>query len=246
MLACLMLGTGGCASAPTGQDLRVARARRNVGIDYLAKGRTPLAIRELQNAQKLVSDDPITIHWLGEAYRRHGLLDKALDYFLRSIELDPEAHGVRLNLAGLYIQRELYAEAIEQCQALIDDPTFVSPWQAYTNRGWAELQLGQLDAAHDSLLEALVFRRSYWPAQLNLGILEARRGQPMDAIANFEQVLERNIGEAATSEVNYHLGEVYARMGRRQKAVGFFMTSASAAPYGRWAEQSAEYLKRLH
>jgi type IV pilus assembly protein PilF len=246
MLACLVLGTGGCASAPSVADQRIARARRNVGIDYLAKGRTPHAIRELQSAQKLAPDDPVTIHWLGEGYRRHGLLDKALEYFLRSIELDPEAQEVRLNLAGLYIQRKLYPEAIEQCQALIDDPTFASPWQAYTNRGWAELQLGELDAAHASLQEALAFRRTYWPARLNLGILEARRGQTMAAVVNFEQVLERNISKAASSEVNYHLGEAYVRMGRRQKAVEFFKTSASTAPYGPWAEQSAEYLKLLH
>jgi tetratricopeptide (TPR) repeat protein len=121
-----------------------------------------------------------------------------------------------------------------------------SPWHAYTNRGWAELQLGQLDAANASFLEALAFRRTYWPARLNLGILEAKRGQPLAAIVNFERVLERDIGKAATSEVNYHLGQAYVRMGRRDKAVKYFQKSASVAPYSRWAEQSAEYLRILH
>jgi Tfp pilus assembly protein PilF len=247
LLACLSLEIAGCATVQERErELRIARARRNLGIDALTKGRTPLATRELQLAHELDSEDPITIHWLGEAYRRRGLLDKALEHFLEALELDPESQQLRLNLAGLYIQRKRYSEAIEQSQFLIDDPTFERPWQALTNRGWAEFQLGHLDEANASLVEALEFRRTYWPARLNLGILEAERGEPLEAIVNFEQVLERNIGEAAISEVNYHLGQAYVRMGRRSKAVEFFKRSASSAPYGRWAEQSAAYLKRLN
>jgi Tfp pilus assembly protein PilF len=228
------------------RNLRVARARRNVGIDYLASGRTPMAIRELRRAETLDPDDPITIHWLGEAYRRRGLLDQALENFLRSIEMDPEAQEIRVNLAGLYLQRKRYPEAIEQSQILIDDPTFSSPWRAFTNRGWAELQLGYLEAAQASFEEALNFRRTYWPARLNLGILEAKQGRDLQAIANFEQVLERDIGETAASEVNYHLGESYVGLGRRAKALEHFKVSAAEAPYSRWAEQSAAYLKLLH
>ncbi len=250
LLACLSLEAAGCVLGPSAQErergLRIARARRDVGLDALVKGRTPLAIRELQLAHELDMDDPVTIHWLGEAYRRRGLLDKGLERFLQALELAPEDQQLRLNLAGLYIQLERYSEAIEQSQFLIDDPTFPSPWQAFTNRGWAEFQLGQLDAANASLVEALAFRRTYWPARLNLGIVEAERGQPLDAIVNFEQVLERNIGEAATSEVNYHLGQAYVRMGRRDRAAEYFKRSASSAPYGRWAEQSAAVLKHLH
>ena len=40
------------------QSLREAAARRDVGIDYLAKGRTALAIRELAHAKTLDPKDP--------------------------------------------------------------------------------------------------------------------------------------------------------------------------------------------
>jgi Tfp pilus assembly protein PilF len=249
-LAILLFGISGCASGPTAQererDQRVGRARRDVGIDYLANGRTPMAIRELQHSDILAPGDPVTVHWLGEAYRRRGLLDKALEYMLKAVEMDAEDHELRVNLAGLYIQLGRYQEALEHSQILIDDPTFPSPWRAYTNLAWAQLQLGQLSVARENLLEALAFKPDYWPARLNLGILEAKSGRSLAAIVNFETVLERrNISQNAESEATYRLGEAYVSMGQRAKALEYFKRSAERMPLGHWAQQSGEYLKLL-
>jgi type IV pilus assembly protein PilF len=227
-------------------DHRIAEAKRNVGIDYLANGRTPMAIRELQQAHQLDPDDPATIHWLGEAYRRRGLLDKALEHFEKALELMPRDSDLLLNLTGLYIQLKRFPEAIETSQTLIDDPTFSAPWKAFTNRGWAELQLGYTPEARASLEEALAFQPAYWPARLNLGILENQEGRRLQAIVNFEKVLERNLGRSVEAETNYRLGEAYVSLGRRDKAVECFKIAAETAPYERWGQQSEEYLRVLH
>lgn len=244
--ACLGCASSGRAPVVSPEDARIALAKRNVGIDYLANGRTPLAIRELQFAYQLNPADPVSIHWLGEAYRRRGLLDKALEHFLMALELMPEDADLRLNLAGLYMQLKRYPEAIEHSQALIEDPTFVAPWTAYTNRGWAELQLGHAREARASFGEALAFRPTYWPARLNLGILDAQEGHKLQAIVNFERVLERDLGRSAEAETHYRLGETYFSLGRRQKALRYFKLAAERAPYERWGSQSEEYLKLLH
>jgi tetratricopeptide (TPR) repeat protein len=254
LLALLLFATGGagCASSPSvdpeqhAKDLRIALAKRNVGVDYLAKGRTPMAIRELQLAYKLNPDDPVTANWLGEAYRRRGLLDRALDHFLIAREMAPDDFDLLLNLTGLYIQLKRFSEAVEVSQVLIDEPTFSAPWKAYTNRGWAELQLGQTLEARASFEEALAFRPVYWPARLNLGILDSREGRRLQAIANFQKVLERNLGKRAEAETNYRLGEAYVSLGRRDKAVQYFKVAAEKAPYAQWGKQSEEYLKLLH
>ncbi len=227
-------------------DLRVAIAKRDLGIDYLRTGRTPMAIRELQYSYQLNPDDPAAIHWLGEAYRRRGLLDKALAHFLLSRELNPMDPDLLLNLTGLYIQLKRFPEAIEASQVLIDDPTFSAPWKAFTNRGWAELQLGYSREARLSLEEALAFQPAYWPARLNLGILDSREGRRLQAIANFEKVLERNLGRSAEAETNYRLGQAYVSLGRRDKALQYFKIAAERAPYLRWGQQSEEFLKVLH
>lgn len=246
----IAVAASGCAGGPTPEererDMRIGRARRDVGIDYLSHGRTPMAIRELQHAHLLSPNDAVTVHWLGEAYRRRGLLDKALEFMILALEMDPELQELRVNLAGLYIQLERFQDAVEQCQILIDDPTFGSPWRAYTNKGWAQLQMGQISAARASFEEALAYKNDYWPARLNLGILEAERGEALAAIVNFERVLERrNLNTAAESEATYRLGEAYVSMGDRHKALEYFKRSAERMPLGRWAELSEEYLKLL-
>ena len=98
LLACLVLGLAGCASSQTARerDLRIARARRDVGIDYLSSGRTPLATRELREALQLNPDDPVTILWLGEAYRRDGQLRRAGDILQDGLDLARTAGRVDL------------------------------------------------------------------------------------------------------------------------------------------------------
>ncbi len=238
--------TSGLSAVERDRELRIAVARRNVGIDYLAKGRTALAIRDLRYALSRNPDDPVTMNWLGEAYRRRGLLDQALQKFLEATEADPDDHSARLNLAGLYIQLKSFPEAIEHCQVLVDDPTFPAPWTALTNRGWAELQLGRRADARASLEEALAFRPRYWPARLNLGILENNEGHRLAAIVNFEYVLERDLGGNANAEANFRMGEVYVALGRRSKALDHFKVAVMSSPEGSWGKQSEEYLKLLH
>jgi Tfp pilus assembly protein PilF len=241
----------GCASAPkaalvTEVDARIALAKRNVGLDYLANGRVPMATRELQQSHQLNPEDPVTVHWLGEAYRRRGLYDTAMEQFQTALLQIPADPDLRLNLAGLCVQMKRYAEAVEHSQFLIDDPTFNAPWTAFTNKGWAEFKMGKTLEARMSLEEALAFRPEYWPARLNLGIVDAQEGRKLQAIMNFEKVLERNIGPSAEAETNYRLGETYVSIGRRDKAVHYFKLAAEGAPYDRWGQQSEKYLKLLH
>ena len=251
-LAVLGVLGGGCSSTPApntkerARQLKIAVSRRNLGIDYLSQGENPLAIRELRRAEAIDPVDPVTVHWLGEAYRRRGLLEEAHDYFMRGIEMDPEEQEIRLNLAALYIQLERFPDAIAQCEVLIDDPTFASPWRALTNKGWALYLMDQYSGARESYREALAYQPSYWPARLNLGILEAKEGRATAAIYNFELVLESNVGRRVEAEANYRLGEVYAGMGRRKKALHHLKVAAERTPYGTWGEQSEAYLRQLH
>jgi Tfp pilus assembly protein PilF len=56
-----------------------AMARRDLGLDHLKKGKNALALRELKFADELNPNDPETLLWLGEGYRRQGHNDTALD-----------------------------------------------------------------------------------------------------------------------------------------------------------------------
>jgi tetratricopeptide (TPR) repeat protein len=249
----ILLGVG-CVT--TGADdsadnLSLSAAIRDVGIDHLSQGRTAMAIRKLQEAHSVYPADPVTFLWLGEAYRRKGMLDKAEQHLLRSLELNPTTSDFNhqetvLNLGALYIQMKRYDESIVRCQELIDDPTFSSPWRALTNRGWAEYKLARYSAARQSWEQALDFFPRYSAAHLNIGILDQRERQYLAAIRHFEQAIEsQRLGYDGNAEANYRMAEVYVAIGRRQKAIEHFTVALEQSPYGDWGSQSKSYLDLL-
>ena len=257
---CVLAGLGvGCATTETMtlsdeelSEIGQAIAVRDVGIDHLAAGRTAMAIRKLQQALAMNPDDPETVLWLGEAYRRKGLLSRAEEQLLEAIELSSDDPSGRthqetiLNLSALYIQMKRYDDAIAQSELLIQDPTFSSPWRALTNRGWAQFQLGDYDDAQASYDDALDFFPMYWPARLNLGILEQKRRNYVEAVRQYELALETNrLGADAIAEVNYRLAEVYVALGRRGRAIEHFSVAVEQSPYGEWGTQSKSYLELL-
>lgn len=254
LLCVCALGTG-CVTTSSEAEInehKQAVAIRDVGIDHLSAGRTAMAIRKLQQSLDMDPDDPQTVLWLGEAYRRKGMLARSEEMLLRSIELSSDDTTGRthqeaiLNLSALYIQMKRYDDAISRSELLIHDPTFGTPWRPLTNRGWAQFQLGSYPEAEQSYRDALDFYPTYWPARLNLGILEQKRGRHVEAIRQFELALENGrLGPDALAEVNYRLAEVYVALGRRQRAIEHFSVAIEQSPYGEWGTQSKSYLELL-
>lgn len=222
-----------------------AEARRDLGIDYLSKGRNAMALRELQFSSEMNPADPKTWLWLGEGYRRRGHLEEALEYMKRAIELQPEYQAAHLNLSALYLELERYEDSLVHSQYLIDDPFYSQPWRAASNKGFALFRLGRIEDARESLEEALDFRRNYWQAALNLGVLEQEKGDQRRAIGLFETVLEQWDGFSPGSEANFRLAQLYVSMGHRAKAITYFEASVEDDPEGSWAEKSEDYLEVL-
>ena len=143
-VGCVTTTTPG--SDPASATVR-AVAQRDLGLDYLSQGNTAMAIRKLQRAAELDPENAEILLWLGEGYRRKDRLEDAQVHMEKALALSPESHEIRLNLSGLYIQMERYDDAIAQADILVEDATFTAPWQALNNRGWAQFQTDQLDAA---------------------------------------------------------------------------------------------------
>ncbi len=222
-----------------------AAARRDLGMDHLSKGRTALAIRTLLDAQQINPLDHETHLWLGEAYRRKGMLEEAELQMLEALRLKPDSQSSRLSLSGLYIQMERFEDAIRESRHLYEDPTFPTPWRALTNIAWAEYRLGRMTEAKANLEQALDFHPTFWPALLNLGILENDLGNRLEALEAFERVIEQNPGARAKAEATYRMGEVFVAIGHRERAIRYFSDVIDEAPYGPYAKESKRYLKML-
>lgn len=255
--ALLILLAGGCATIQEpNEDTSVvsnARARRDLGIDYLSSRRTALAIRELRASLDADPSDPETHLWLGEAYRRKGQREEALEAFESAAKLAAHrkdiqtAQDARLNLSALLSQMGRHEEALEHCEAMSADPTFPSPWRPLTNCGWALLQLGRLDEARTHLDQALEYFPRYGPALLNLGILETKLNHPLAAITALEKAIASGrLSGSGRSEANFRLGELFVSLGDREKAIANFRAAVETAPTLEWGSQSQAYLDLLH
>ncbi len=253
VVASLLLGPLGCMSpvpdpeALSEEERRFeqARARRDLGIDYLAKGQNAIALRELTFSIDQNPDDPATQLWLGEGYRRQGHNDKALVAMKRAVELRPSYREAHNNLSAFYLQLERWEEAVEHAQILIDDALYSQPWKAFSNRGWAEFNLGRVAEARKSLETALEFRIDFWPASLNLGVLERKAGNTVKAVKHFQRVIAHPIGQGPRSEASFHVAQILVSMGHRKKAIKYFTASVKNDPESRWADESRDYLKIL-
>jgi Tfp pilus assembly protein PilF len=252
---CLVLALAalaGCASRGkprlakvSEESERKAVAHYNVGVHHLSQGSTALAIRELQAAVEANPNDPWIHLALAEGYRRKAKIAEAERHLMRSLEVSPEFHNARLTLSALYIQTGRYEQAVGEAQRLVDDPTFPAPWQALTNLGYAQFRLGRLGEARGTLQLALEYRAFYWPAILDLAILEAQEGRKLEAVERFKKVLTHDPGPLVVAEVNYRLAEVYVSLGRRKDALTHLSQSVAAQPGSSWAKKSAQYQKLL-
>ena len=224
---------------------RRARMHYQIGVDNLRSGRAPQAISSLLEARRWDPQSERTELALSEAYRQQGREAEAESHLLRALQIAPGFHQGLLNLAALYIQTERYADAIAPLHRLLDDPTFPGPWRALTNLGWAEYRLGQIDEASKHLGLAIDYRPDHWPARLNLGILEAERGNRSEAIAQFQHVLTLEPGPFAEAEARYRLAELLLSQGDRTGARRQLTTASGLEPSGPWSKRSAETLKTL-
>ena len=254
VLTALMIG--GCAGTKVEVDSELpvaqSRAKRDLGIDYLASGRTAMAIRELSISLEMDPSDPQTHLWIGEAYRRKGQTARSESFLIEAIELadalkdSNTAHAARLNLSALLSQMGRYEDSLPHCEALANDPTFSTPWRPLSNCGWALMKLGRLEEARTHFETSLEYFPRFGPALMNLSILEAKHGHRLKAIRLLEKALESGrLTASGHAEANYRLGELYVALGRRDAAVDYFKTSARIAPDADWGSQSQAYLDLL-
>jgi Tfp pilus assembly protein PilF len=239
----------GCASpsrrAAAELRQRQARTHYDLAVDHLQNGRLERGLRELLAAERLDPRDEVVQHALGVAYYRKGRALEAERHLRRAIDLRPDYHEAQYNLAVLLLHEGRWAECIAESKRLIDDPTLVDPWRALTARGWCEFKSGNTAEARRLLELSRDYDAGDWSTLLNLGILEADQGNRKQAVELFEQVLALRPGASAEAEVNYRLGELYAALGQRERAVAHLTAALERTPNGPWGRKSEEELRRL-
>lgn len=240
----------GCISGPK-PEIDQADAHRELGELYLQRGELELSIREFRTALKFWSGDASTHFSIGEAYRRKKEYELAETHLRRSLAIEPELLDARLNLGVLYLQQERWADAIRENQLLLKEPTFLNPARALVNVGWAYYKSDDLEEAESSFRQAVAANRSSFPAHLNLGIVLYDRNEPVEAIREFEKVIELLEGRPpqlyapAEAETRFRMAMAHIRLGQRGRALEQLRAAAQEGNETEWGRKSEEYLAVL-
>ena len=248
VLALHVAGALGCATtnpATQAENDRKVRNHYELAVNHLREGRTGVAIRELLAAEAIEPKDPWVQLALAEAYRLKAHNAEAEEHLKRALAARPDLHAAKLNLSALYIQVGRYEEAIQMSQELLADATFPAPWKALTNEGYALYKLERRGEARQVLGQALEYHENFWPARLDLAILDQDEGRHLEALEELEAVLAQKPGAIAEAEANYRMATIYISLGNRAKAVHHLTAAAETRPSGEWGKRSADYLKRL-
>lgn len=117
----------------------------------------------------------------------------AIDAYRAAIRHNPYRETPRNNLAKIYADRELYAEAIGEYRALLALGTrFPGTTTALAN---ARAGLGQFETAHRLLLDLAERHGGNWSVQMQLGWLHTEWGRLDEALSHLERAEALRPGE---------------------------------------------------
>ncbi|MCB0337001.1 MAG: tetratricopeptide repeat protein, partial [Bdellovibrionales bacterium] len=128
----------------------------------------------------------------GYVAHERGDLEKAELAYREAIRMEPEDMTARLELSNILVKKEQPALALEVLGSgileKVRDKTLAS--KLYNSRGWAQLELGKLEDAEQSLRTAVALDANNAHAFNNLGVLYQRTKKTTEAQQNFVKAIE--------------------------------------------------------
>jgi tetratricopeptide (TPR) repeat protein len=114
----------------------------------VAMGRPDEALREIERARDLDPYDAFTTLWLGQVLYHARRYDDALRVNQRGFEMHPNADDFPWNMADIYEQKKMFAEAFaarQQALSLQKDPRVAALGKAYKRSGYNGYLLKQAE-----------------------------------------------------------------------------------------------------
>lgn len=217
-----------------------SRARNNLGMIYLQKGKTDLAIHEFQTAIA-IEPDPEYHHNLGMAYQNKGMREKALQEYGYVLAVNPNSALTHNNMGNILIDKGYIDEGISKFkEAIRIKPNY---YDAHYNLGLAYFKKGLLDASIEEFKLAIRYEPDHAEAHSCLGTAYANKGLFDEAIAEMEEALRR---KPNYPNVCKNLGIVYLDYRKDiQKALHFFREFLRLDPANPEAEMVRKTVEEL-
>jgi len=151
--------------------------------------------------------------------------DKAISFYLRYIELDPDYAIAYYNLGNAYYDQGNHTKAIESYKKAIElNPDDA---QAYYNLGYAYREQGNNAKAIESYKKAIELDPDYAKPYYNLGLAYYNQGNLTKAIELWEKAIEL---DPDYTKPYYNLGYAYREQGNNAKAIESYKKAIELNP----------------
>ncbi|RMD47753.1 MAG: tetratricopeptide repeat protein, partial [Aquificota bacterium] len=185
----------GCASKkPKEEVIKTAKYHFKVGISYLNSGNLAEAIYNLNKAYALDKNNVDILNALGIAYSKVGELDKAQQYFLEAIKINPNKIESYVNLGVLLAQKKDYGSALKNFKIAANSPDYKSKEKVYYNMALIYKNLGNLDKYEKNLQKAIAYNNFFLPAYEELGKYYIKLDKFDKAQITYEKAISLGLG----------------------------------------------------
>lgn len=239
LLAAALLGA--CAS--TTPNMRTeAKARMEMGVNYLRQNNSPAAMNELTKAEKLDPDNPEIVMVLGLAYQARGDYRKAEKLLRRAIRKRSDYSEAHNNLGYLMSLQGRSKEAIREYEAAVENVLYRTPEVGYTNMAEEYRRLKDTGKAEAMYRKAISFNAGYPAAYRGLASVQSGDNRWADA--------SKTLGLCTASAPEFwlcwmDLGSVQLRLGKKRDALESFRRVLSGSTDPTLRAKAAEYVNLL-
>lgn len=254
LLGGFLLILSSCTGIQQKKDKEKTRANvyYQLGLSYLANGDYQKALIEFRKMETLQPKDPELRNAMGLVYYYTGRFEKAEREYRKAISLKGDFSEAYVNLGTLLAKQEKCMEAIDEYQKALENPFYATPATALHNIGLCHLQMGNLEEAESSLIEAVRQDRKLIRAYLDLGKLHYETNRMEQAIQVFSQAIQQQprveedpAGDLNLALLHYWLALSYFKNSDAANAVIHFREVTALAADTTLSEEAWKYLNLL-
>ena len=186
---------------------------------------------------EIIPDNPEHYFDIGLQYIYRGDYNKALEYLIKAVKINPKDSNSYFCLGEIYLQKIDYDEAIKNYKNAIKfsqdtrnlPHNFVS--QTYNNIGLVYYKKQEYDKAIENFDKAIEKceddKKSITGFYNNIGFAYYKKGQYDDVIKKIEECIRKNYKSAETYNI---LANAYLQKGNINKSIEIYLTAIKEIP----------------
>ncbi|MBI3774070.1 MAG: PEP-CTERM system TPR-repeat protein PrsT [Gammaproteobacteria bacterium] len=149
----------------------------------------------LKKAVEAAPQSPLLRTNLAESYFREGQYDQALAELEKSVSAKDSALQNNMLKVATLLRKQDYKAALAQAQKVVKENSKEAV--AHNLLGLVQFQMKAVAAARQQFHEAIDMKADFFPAMLNLALIDMVEGKPLEAAKWYQKILDKNSKDLA-------------------------------------------------